>query len=629
MTSAASPPLLRPLRAGPLELYLAGADVRYAGVSGHELLRRVYTAVRDLDWDTARQTIVGLDVRERGDGFTATVEVEHRSAEIALDSVVTVTGAAGGGLEYVMRARAINSFEYAKVGICLHHPIAGLAGRPYRAVGPAGVFSGAMPVAIAPQIHLSEDEWDLPIFPPFTELELEHEGALVRLSFEGDEFEVEDQRNWSDQSYKTSSTPAERGYRFAMESGTDIVQRVRVAVSRVSPAPSRRHRAGPPVDAAIEVEVGAATGRRPPPIGLGWTPAGDPAPELDDVEIALLAGLRPAHLRLDLHLGNDGWCERLDEALGACATVGAGLELALFLGGEPRPRLHELGERLRAAAVPIGRVLVFRSDEEATRPHWVVLAREHLGLDAPLGGGTNLYFNELNRSGVDLSPCDVVAYSNNPQIHAFDDLSMTEALEGQAEQVRSARALAAGRILAVSPITLRPRFNAVAVTEGALSASSNIDPRQNTRFAATWTAGSIAELIAAGADSLTYFETVGPRGVVVGGRPVPAYHVLADLAAVAGGDVLACSTSAEPWICAIAARSGDATQVVVANLTEMSRTMRVRGVRGPVRVRVLDADTDERARARPGEFRAALHEVTVGAAIALGPQAVATVFAAG
>jgi len=54
---------------------------------------------------------------------------------------------------------------------------------------------------------------------------------------------------------------------------------------------------------------------------------------------------------------------------------------------------------------------------------------------------------------------DAVCYSANPQVHAFDNLSLVEALAGQAYTVTSARSFCGSRPVAVTPITLRPRFN--------------------------------------------------------------------------------------------------------------------------------------------------------------------------
>lgn len=631
------------LRAGPLELTLDGPDLRYVAWEGHELVRRVYMAVRDLDWDTIPGVVVRREVAAYEDRFRVRMDLEHRSDDLALDWTLEADGTPEGIVEYVMRARAQSTFWFAKIGLNLHHPIEGLAGRRYAGTGASGPVRGRLPEHIHPQIHLNADHWDLPMFLPVQELELDHVSGRVRVEFRGDPYEMEDQRNWSDQSFKTSSMPAQLGYRHEIRAGAELLQRVRLSFTR---APAvvvrpRRPAAGPPTEGAARLEVGASTGRRVPPIGLGHTGV------LADPSLGQVAALRPAHLRLDVDLGADRWEERLETELHACAQVGAAAELALFLADDPRETLPTVVRALRDAGVPVARVLVFRRDEETTPAAWVSLVRTELSWAAPVGGGVDTYFDELNRRLPDLRPFGVICWSINPQVHAFDERSLIENLEGQAEQVRSGRFFAGPTPIAISPVSLRPRFNAVATTGRSPSdpdaLPANADPRQATLFGASWTLGSLAQLIRAGADSLTYFETVGPRGVVEGAsaapppfasrahQAFPLYHVLADAAGLAACDVLACSTPDEPWLAGLAVQQGDGQLVVlVANLLPFSRAVRLAlpVESGSARVRVLDEESAVRASEDPAAFRRQDDWVDVvgsGLELALGAYATARV----
>ena len=47
------------LTAGPASLMLDGGDVRYYRVDGREILRRVYVAVRNEEWETLPAEISG------------------------------------------------------------------------------------------------------------------------------------------------------------------------------------------------------------------------------------------------------------------------------------------------------------------------------------------------------------------------------------------------------------------------------------------------------------------------------------------------------------------------------------------------------------------------------------------
>jgi hypothetical protein len=113
---------------------------------------------------------------------------------------------------------------------------------------------------------------------------------------------------------------------------------------------------------------------------------------------------------------------------------------------------------------------------------------------------------------------EVLGYGFNPQVHAFDNVSLMETLRAQAETVRSARALAPDLTLAPGPITLKPRSNPDATEPGAACVARRIAPtvdvRQPSLFAAAWTAGSLANLAPTSVEALTFFETVGWRGLI-------------------------------------------------------------------------------------------------------------------
>lgn len=186
-------------------------------------------------------------------------------------------------------------------------------------------------------------------------------------------------------------------------------------------------------------------------------------------------------------------------------------------------------------------------------------------------------FAELNRTRPDPDAMDVIGWSMNAQVHAFDDTSVMETLRGQPETVSTARSFCRDRPFALGPITLKPRFNPAAT--GPLLArpdalTAHVDRRQPTAFAAAWMAGSIAALASAGAESLTYFELVGMAGVMQADddRPLfpaphdplfPAYHVLRCLTVLRGRPLLRCEISSSCVVAALATSD----LVVLANLT--------------------------------------------------------------
>ena len=225
-------------------------------------------------------------------------------------------------------------------------------------------------------------------------------------------------------------------------------------------------------------------------------------------------------------------------------AVGAALEVALFT--RESDDLSALGEALRGADVV--RVLVAPEGAETTTPEETTPAslvqrvRNGLALgDVPIAGGTDMYFCELNRTRPDAAAMDGVFWSQNAQVHAFDDISVLETTEAQGEQVRAAQAFAGGKPLFVGPVTLKRRYN-VNATE-AEEDDDPPDPRQTAQLGAAWMAASAKHLTEQGAAAVTYFETTGPRGVTAGGEAFPLHRVLGEVSSLCGGEVLACDTT--------------------------------------------------------------------------------------
>ncbi len=605
----------RILTAGPIAVQLDGGDLRYVRLGDLEVVRRVYIGVRDLNWNTIAGELTNMHIEQGSDSFKVQFEANHRQKDIDFSWKGTIVGSTDGTISYEMDGTAQREFRYAKIGICIHHPIQGTAGRPFTGQTPDGPIGGTLPLTIGPQIHL-DDGTDLPLFDPVKSLGIDFgEGIRVQFDFEGDLFEMEDQRNWTDASFKTSSTPYTLGYVHEAQAGKRIRQRV---VLRVAGTPtSRKERPG-----SLRIELGDPIGRRLPDIGLGMASHGG---NLSPREVESLRRLQLNHLRADLHLRESGYRSELARALDACQALNCGLELALFLDEEHIDELDELASLLSASSIPVHRVLVFHEREEVTKGSWVRLVRERLGTvftNTTFAGGTNIYFNDINRHRPEIEAMDAVSYSINPQIHAFDEASLVEALAGQTETVKSARVFCGNLPLIISPVTLKPRFNAVATqpedSETSDRLPDQVDARQMSLFGAVWTLGSIKNLAESGVESITYFETTGWRGVTETetGNPLPdkfpsragdifpIYHLLRDVGEWRYGELLGARSSDPLSTEALVIRADGATYMLVANMTPTQKQVTV-GPLGMERasVRLLDAESASKAMRDPETFR--------------------------
>jgi D-apionolactonase len=572
-----SPEPLQVVRAGNIELLLGPGEARYLRVGTAEVLRRVYSAVRDAAWGTAPAAIkdVALDVSD--DTFTSMCDASYRLGEIEVSARIEIVGSADGRIEYTFKGLTRRRFRYSRIGICLLHPLSTSAGRPFHSVGPEGAHEGALPELIAPP--LVQDGVDLPLFPSFATLDIDlGQGLRLELSCSGDLFEMEDQRNWTDGSLKTFSTPLALGWPRDIEAGATIEQSVTIVVAGAA----RRRRTKPPTRLA-EITVAEVPGRRMPPIGLGLSEdALAPIPR----ERSLLTELRPAHLRFDVRVNRAADFIGLETAISLAQSLESALELALHLGENAEAGLDRLAAVLGRSGASIPRVLVFRDGELCTSGRWIALGRSRLETMLPQAsfcGGTDAWFAQLNASRAGLDEADCVAYSITPQVHSFDEGSLVESLSAQADTVVTALAFGDGLDVVVSPVTLRPRFNPDA--EDAEPAPTDelppqVDPRQPTLLCAAWTVGSLRNLVQAGAASITYYETTGWRGVVEteSGSPMPArfrsspgmvfpvYHVLADVCESREARILP-THSSEPLAAeAIAFERGNTIVVLVSSL---------------------------------------------------------------
>ncbi|MFN8526084.1 MAG: hypothetical protein U0821_23530 [Chloroflexota bacterium] len=595
-------PVQRQLRAGPLTMVFEHGDLRWIRYGGTEAMRRLYVAVRDQNWNTAPTRLSDLVIDQNEDAFRVSFAAEHRLREIHFGWRGEITGESDGTVRFVMDGEARTTFLRNRVGICVLHPAAA-AGASYAALRDDGtVEHGRLPVEIAPH----QPTHDLRAFMH----EVEH-GTWLDAHFEGDVFEMEDQRNWTDASFKTYSTPLRLPFPVRLEAGSRVRQVVTLRPrGRVQPRP-----VAPP--SALIVGLGQPGGTTLPRIGLGSASHGQ---ALTDLELRRLSALRPSHLRVDLRLDDPGWGGVWERAKAEARALGTPLELAVFASDDAGKELAALAVRLATDAPPIAHVLVFGRGEASARLY--EMARSALGSGVLLGGGSTSYFTQLNRNRPPTDALDLVCYSINPQVHQFDNASMVETLEGQRLTVRSTRGFAGGRPIVISPITLRPRFNAdaskpePAPDPGELPRA--VDARQMSLFGAAWTVGSLRHLAESGVYSATYFETTGWRGVMeraegspdqalfpsIAGGVFPIYHALADIGEFGGGTVVPVSTSDPLRIDGVAVRRGGRTRLLLGNLTNAPQHVEVSGLAASATVRSLDERNAERAMREPEGFRA-------------------------
>lgn len=622
------PPEAIALRAGDLTVDFQAGDLRCLRMGDQELVRRIYVAVRDPNWKTIPGFISDLAVETGDSSFRITYRCHHQAGPVDFRWQAQLEGTADGVIECALDGTAGSDFRYNRIGFCLLHPIQGIAGRHYQALTPGGPVSGRLPERIGPQRIV--DGFQAPLFPSYTSLSIDlADGTRLVSDFAGDLFEMEDQRNWSDGSFKTYSTPLSLGNPHQARVGQAFFQKMTIRLEGLALVERRPARAP---GAPIRLALGDETGLRLPQLGFG-IPAGKDAPdERERLLLDLLARLRPDHLKTELHLGDSGWPDHLQRAARVAGRVGSPLELALFLDDTPEESLRRVAHELEG--VRLARVIVFHEAEAgrgATSPRWMELARQALA-DArpglPFLGGTNGNFAQLNCRPFETTLMDGVSYPLNPQVHAFDERSLIEGIEAQREMVNSARVLANGLPVVVSSVTLKPPFNQVArEAEGPGDHNrlpASVDPRQMALFAAAWTTGSLRSLAAGGASSVTYYEMSGWRGLVETGQGCrlpaqfrsfpgmifPVYWVFRFLADAKGGALLDTHSERPLDADVLALRGPDRLWLAVVNYLPREQEVRLSPLPpGQVTRLCLNEDTFAEAVTDPGAFLAGMEGI--------------------
>ncbi|WP_102127488.1 hypothetical protein [Deinococcus planocerae] len=447
-----------PLRAGRLDLTFepATGGVRWVRFGGVEVLRGIYGAVRDSRWNTVPARVEVREVRAGDEVFRVTFDARYERGDVRYTWRGTIEGR-DGVLTYAFDGEAGSDFLKNRIGLCVLHPLSDTVGQPCEVVHTDGrVEEQAFPELVSPHQ------------PFFDVRELRHtsaHGLRVAVSFEGETFETEDQRNWSDASFKTYSTPLADPFPVLMRAGQRTRHVVTLRVSgEVRPVPAEA-----PPTAPVRPRLGVAL---------------DPS-DLTPARLERLRSLGLDHLRLDVRF-EDGWRERLREAAG----VGVPLEAALFVRS-----LDDLRTFAEAAQdLQLVRVLPFEVGSPTTSASLVREARSVFGPSVAIASGSNVYFAELNRARP-TDEADTLVFPLNPGVHASDAASSFETFEAHAAMLHTARAFAPGRGIVVSPVTLDP-FDPSQVAE--------VHP--SSEAAGAWVRGAFASLAAAGAEAVTFFE---------------------------------------------------------------------------------------------------------------------------
>ena len=210
----------RILKAGPMSVEFDNGQLRYLKVNGIEVLRAVGFLVRDENWGTYTPAISNLSIDQRADSFSVSFHAvcKRPDQEIAYDA--KVEGSRDGNLVFDGTAIPKTDFKTARTGFVVLHPLKGVAGCPVEVEHVDGrIVKDKFPELVNP-------------IQPFLNIRaLTHEvmpGLKATVRMEGDTFEMEDHRNWTDASFKTYVRPLVLPWPYTLKAGEVVKQAIKV-----------------------------------------------------------------------------------------------------------------------------------------------------------------------------------------------------------------------------------------------------------------------------------------------------------------------------------------------------------------------------------------------------------------
>ena len=280
------------LQAGPVSVDLVGAELMNLRLGRHELARRVHFVVRDEHWGTVGPEVLTIRISDGREKFGVALEVLHRQGPVAVRWTGLIDGAPDGCITFSVDAEALDTFPYGRIGLCVLHRAIDYVGRRYVARRD-GIAHLASFHPRSSQFSIEPGVWE-PVVGPFTSLAIELADAVtVDFAFEGGLFEMEDQRNWTDATLKTYSTPIAKDHPHWATPATRFRHGLAIRVpSNVSAKPE-----GASLEERITAHIGVATDIPLPELGTlltdDPTPAAPGAAELmSAAELGLPTGRR-------------------------------------------------------------------------------------------------------------------------------------------------------------------------------------------------------------------------------------------------------------------------------------------------------------------------------------------------
>lgn len=572
-TTEESPPV-QVLHAGALTLRLRGIRLLEVRVAGHEVWHGVAFLYRDTGWGTPEPVVDAVHHGATAEGgFELRMEA-HIPAQERIDLVIQLTGHPEGVVRYEVCATPRADLPCNRLGLCLLHPMT-MAGRRVQIEHTDGRHSD------------SHFPTQVPPWPPFMLIQaIRHEyadGAWAQCRFEGDDFELEDQRNNADASFKTYSRSNLMPRPFVLHAGEAIRQALTL---RLEGQPLSTHVVPP-----LHLRLSHAT-RPVPMLGLQI--------DVDDVRastqvLPLLQKLAPRllHLRVTLPQDLDHVAELAHglAQLLACTPARLRLDIEGLDRHHARAPLQTLARALSDRQVHPWAVAIFPGDATVLK-----MAREAFARSL-IGSGTPHFFAQFNRLER-LGPVDFLSFTTSSIVHDAADETVMHGLQSLPTLIDSIQQRHPGTRVHTGPSCIAAAHSPLG-TQPASDGTRRIalaarDPRTQSLFGAAWLLGHVAALAAHdGVQAISALALTGAQGVWTQDAQArwhacPAFFVMQALAGASSLRPVQWETTTS--VAALALQHAEKFDILLANLENHEVEVHVPKLETPGCVQILDPE---------------------------------------
>ena len=573
------------LRAGKLELRYEDGFLRYIRQGSTEIIRMINHVVRDHDWDTVPMTITNEEISDFGDAFLVTYTATCQQEDVHMVWHCKLEGNKDSSILFEIKGKAMADFRKNRAGFTVLHPVEPCSGKACQIThANSALTAGVFPDFISasqPFMDIKAISWE------------PKQGIKVQLSFEGDVFEMEDQRNWIDASYKTYCTPLALPFPVQLVKGEEIFQKVSLKVMAHS------------LEKVSEEESkGIVLDRK---AILPFPKLGIPISELPHHPYMRnrLKTLRPDFLRVELDTSRD-IRETLENAVYLTREIGCKLQVVLFFDRSPKLDALKEVEPYKELILHFIVLPLYRKSTDQELLDGVLPYLRSSFPKARIGAGTDAFFKELNDAPPPTKAIDFLNFSINPQVHAFDLASLTETLSAHRYVVRSGKRIAGEKGIHVGPVTFHMRWNPNATSDqgkGMKADGSQVaDPRQTSLYGAAWTLISFKYLAESETECISYYQTCGQMGLmshpedpwpeklgIDNGSAYPLFSILKTILGHKKGHILRLTSRAPLLFDGLALQDEEnGISVLLANFTNRPQDIPLAPQDVPKAIKILD-----------------------------------------